>query len=651
MQETQRDSVNALLGNGLFGGGGGGGLDLFKLLRALLRRAWAVVMVGVVFAAAGYFFAKATYVPTYIEKATVEFTSTKYIKVADATGKEELVTVVVPYENNDIARYSLLMKSDAMLYSLAQNLNNEYSVAALRNSMTLTETSVSGIFGLEVTGGDPVFCSRVMDALLDVFPDYMRTSASTINIRLINYPETPVVNNSDNSVKIAFLAFMAGALLIALIVVLVEIFSDTVKDIDDIRNKTNAAVIGSIPYVGKSTGLINKKPLFTGGLLITDEDKVSFAFIECIKSIRTKIENLSANKGFKAFIVTSTYENEGKTTVAINIAASLAQKGKSVLLMDADLRKPAILRTIGVKYDDKSGLIPIIKGESTYQESIKYVKSLGLFILPSGGITQKSSEVLDADKVRQVIEQARKEFDFIIIDTPPSRVVSDSMVISTLADSLIFVIRKDHAKIADINETLEEIAGTNIDIAGAVFTMNDEESRGRILNKGGSGVSRYYKRYYRYGGKYGYGSGKYGYGSGSYGYGSGSYGYGSGSYGYGSGGYGYGSGGYGYGSGGYGYGSGGYGYGSGGYGYGSGGYGYGSNGYGYGYGYGYGLFGRKRKKQQQQIQRAKAAEAQNQEKPDEENGAPQEPNGEAAAPEKQNRNDKNQNPNEKNKKK
>ena len=607
MQENQRDSVNSLLGNGLFGGGG---LDLFKLLRALLRRAWAVVMVGVVFAAAGYFFAKATYVPTYVEKATLEFTSTKYIKVADATGKEELVTVVVPYENNDVSRYSMLMKSDAMLYNLSEKLKNEYSVGMLRDAMTLTETAVSGIFGLEVSGLDPTFCSKVMDALLDVFPDYMRTSASTINIRLINYPSAPTINNSDNSVKIAFLAFMAGALLIALIVVLVEIFSDTVKDIDDIRNKTNVAVIGSIPYVGKSTGLINKKPLFTGGLLITDEDKVSFAFIECVKSIRTKIENLSANKGFKTFIVTSTYENEGKTTVAINIATSLAQKGKSVLLMDADLRKPAILRTIGVKYDDKSGLIPIIKGESTYQESIKYVKSLGLFILPSGGITQKSSEVLDADKVRQVIEQARKEFDFIIIDTPPSRVVSDSLVISALADSLVFVIRKDHAKLSDINETLEEIAGTNIDIAGAVFTMNDDESRGRILNKGGSGISRYYKRYYRYGdSKYGYGSGKYGYGSGSYGYGSGSYGYGSGSYGYGSGSYGYGSGSYGYGSGSYGYGSGGYGYGSGGYGYGSGGYGYGSNG-GYGYGYGYGLFGRKRRKQQQQMQREKEAAAQ-----------------------------------------
>ncbi|HBL40065.1 MAG TPA: hypothetical protein DDY98_00225, partial [Ruminococcaceae bacterium] len=535
MQEDQRNSVNALLGNGLFGNGGsGGGLDLFKLLRALLRRAWAIVMVGVVFAAAGYFFAKASYVPIYTVSATIEFTSTKYIKVADATGKEELVTVVVPYENNDINRYSTLMKSDAMIYALADKLNNDYNVVELRNAVVLGETGVSGIFSLTVTNIYPEFCSRTMDAVLDVFPDYMRTSASTINVRLINYPSSPAISNSDNSVKIAFLAFMAGALLIALIVVLVEIFSDTIKDIDDIRNKTNVPIIGSIPYVGKSTGLINKKPLFTGGLLITDEDKVSFAFIECVKAIRTKLENLSANKGFKTFMVTSTYENEGKTTVAINIATSLAQKGKSVLLIDADLRKPAVLRTIGVKYDDKSGLIPIIKGESTYQESIKYVKSLGLFILPSGGITQKSSEVLDADKVRHVIEQARKEFDFIIIDTPPSRVVSDSMVMSSLADSLVFVIRKDHAKIADINETLEEIAGTNIDIAGAVFTMNDEESRGRILNKGGSG-SRYYKRYYRYGGKYGYGDGKYGYGSGGSGYGSGSGGYG---YGYGSGGYG-----------------------------------------------------------------------------------------------------------------
>ena len=482
MQERTNETANALLGNGLFNPGSN--FDVVRLVRALIRRLWAIVMVGVIFATGGYFFAKATYVESFKVSSTLQFTTTKYIKVSDENGKEELVTVVVNYENSNTDYYRFLLKGDVMVNRLVEATGRKYSAGQIKNAITVSDPGVKGFFGLEVVGTDRDFCSEVMDAIIDTFPDYLRSSASTLGIKLVNYPTDPVVNNSDNAVKIAFVMFILGAALIVGIVLVVEVFSDTVKNADDIRNKTMANVIGAIPYVGKSTGLINKKPAFTGGLLITDEEKVSFAFVECFKSIRTKIEGLYNNKGYKTFIVSSTYENEGKTTVSINIACSLAQKGKSVLLIDADLRKPAVLRTIGVKYDDKAGLIPIIKGESTYKESIKYVKSLGLFLLPSGGITQKSSEVLDADKVREVIEQARREFDYIIIDTPPSRVVSDSLVMATLADAMIFVIRKEHAKLSEINETLEEIAGTNIDIAGAVFTMNDEESHGKILNKG-----------------------------------------------------------------------------------------------------------------------------------------------------------------------
>ena len=176
--------------------------------------------------------------------------------------------------------------------------------------------------------------------------------------------------------------------------------------------------------------------------------------------------------------------------------------------------------------------------------------------MPTGGISLKSTEVLDTDKVKAVIEQARKEFDYIIIDSPPAHVVSDSLVIAPLADGIIYNIRRDYAKVSEINRTLDEIRGADIDIIGAVFTMSAGEEN-----------SRYYRRkgYLRYGGYYGrygrYGRKKKNSSGGGYGYG---YGYGSG-YGYG------------------GYGYGGYGYGNG-YGY---GYGYGS-GYGYGGGYGYG---------------------------------------------------------------
>lgn len=496
-------------------------IDLVRLINVLWQKIWAIILVGVIFATGGFFFSKVTYVETYAVKSTLEFTTTKYIKVADATGKEELVTVVVNYEGTDNDRYQFLLKSDIMINRIIEATGSKYSSEELKEAVSIVDANPkennddsSGFFDITVSSHDPQMCSDVMKAIIDVFPDFIRSSSSTLGIRLVNYPEAPEVDNSDNAVRNAALAFIIGAVLVAGLAVVVELYNNTVKTADDIRNITGTPILGSIPYVAKNTGIIKKHNAPMGGLLITDEDKVSFAFVECFKSIRTKIEGLSNNKGYKTFLVSSTYENEGKTTVAINIACSLAQKGKSVLLIDADLRKPAIMRTIGVKDDDKSGLIPIIKGKSTYKDSIKYVKSLGLFLLPSGGITQQSSEILDADKVREVIETARNEFDFVIIDTPPARVVSDSLVISTLADAMIFVVRKDHAKISEISETIEEITETGIDIAGSVMTMNENESRGRILNKN-YGMRNRRNKYSGYG--YGY-SGKYSKDAYGYGY-------------------------------------------------------------------------------------------------------------------------------------
>jgi Mrp family chromosome partitioning ATPase len=122
------------------------------------------------------------------------------------------------------------------------------------------------------------------------------------------------------------------------------------------------------------------------------------------------------------------------------------------------MRKPAILKVLGLKETDEFGLIPIIKGESTYAESIKYIKSVGIFVLSSGGCTMKSTEMLDIEKVKTVFDQAREEFDYIIIDTPPARVVTDAMVIAPLVDALIFAVRSDYAKINHINDTIEELS-------------------------------------------------------------------------------------------------------------------------------------------------------------------------------------------------
>ena len=542
-------------------------LDFGRLAKNMISKLWVMLLVGAIFAGAAFSVAKATYVETYRSSMTLGFMTTQYVIVKDYSNSKDSTPQYKQETKfsagNQIAYYQYLIKGSEMLSTIqktlaADEVGKEYDISFIENSLSIEDTGIDGFFRINVTSTDQGYCERALQVVLEKFPEYVQSYDNTISIKLIKNPTAPSVANSDDATKKATYGFALGAAIVAFIIFIITITTNTVLSLENMRRDINVTVLGSVPLLEKKSGLFNqKKKSPQGSLLITDTAKVSFSFVESFKSIRTKLENVKAEKGQKVFVVTSTYEDEGKTTVAVNIACSLAQKGKSVLLIDSDLRKPAVLHAVGVKSDTKYGLIPIIKGTSTYVDSIKFIKSLGIFVLPTGGISLKSTEVLDTDKVKAVIEQARKEFDYIIIDSPPAHVVSDSLVIAPLADGIIYNVRRDYARVSEINRTLDEIRAADIEIIGAVFTMSAGEEN-----------SRYYRRkgYLRYGGYYGRYGRKRKNRSGGYG-------------GYGYGGYGYG---------GYGYGGNGYGYGYG-YGYDNGyGYGYGGNGYGYGYGYGYG---------------------------------------------------------------
>lgn len=541
------------VGKNIYYNESGSTLDMARLAKNLLSKLWAIVLAGAIFAGAAFAIAKATYVEMYRASTTLGFMETNYVIVKDYSNSKDGGTQYKPetkfYSKGEVAYYQYLIKGSEMLYKIQKTLaedevGNEYDLDFIANSLDVVEIGIAGIFQINVTSTDQGYCERALKVVLEEFPEYVQSYDNTITIKVVKDPTSPSVCNSDDATTKAIYGFIVGALIVAFVVFIMTITTNTVLTLDSMRREINVNILGSIPLLEKKTGLFNqRKKTPQGSLLITDSSKVSFSFVESFKSIRTKLENIKAEKGYKVFVVTSTYEDEGKTTVSVNIACSLAQKGKSVLLIDSDLRKPAVLHAVGVKSDTNYGLIPIIKGTSTYVDSIKFIKSLGIFVLPTGGISLKSTEVLDTDKVKAVIEQARREFDYIIIDSPPAHVVSDSLVIAPLADGIIYNVRRDYARVTEINRTLDEIRSADIPIIGAVFTMSAGEEN-----------SRYYRRkgYLRYGGYYGRkkkrsgGYGGYGYG---YGYGN-NYGYG----GYGYGGYGYGNG-YGYGGYSYGYGS------------------------------------------------------------------------------------------------
>ncbi len=553
------------VGKNIYYNESGPSLDMGRLAKNLLSKLWIMLLVGAVFSGAAFAIAKATYVETYRASMTLGFMTTQYVIVKDYSNSKDSSTQYKQEtkfsSGNQLSYYQYLIKGDEMLYNIQKTLasdevGKEYSTSFIENSLSIEDTGISGFFQVNVISTDQGYCERALQVVLKEFPEYVQSYDNTVSIKVVKNPTAPVIANSDDATTKAVYGFAVGAAIVAFIIFIITITTNTVLTLDNLRRDVNVTILGSVPLLEKKSGLFNqKKKTPQGSLLITDTAKVSFAFVESFKAIRTKIENIKAEKGYKAFVVTSTYEDEGKTTVSVNIACSLAQKGKSVLLIDSDLRKPAVLHAVGVKSDTRYGLIPIIKGTSTYVDSIKFIKSLGIFVLPTGGISLKSTEVLDTDKVKAVIEQARKEFDYIIIDSPPSHVVSDSLVIAPLADGIIYNIRRDYAKVSEINRTLDEIRAADIEIIGAVFTMSGGEENSRYYRrKGYLRYGGYYGRYGRYGRKKKQSSGGYGYG----GYGYGGYGYGGyGGYGYGND---YGYGGYGYG--GYGYGGYGYGYGN-----------------------------------------------------------------------------------------
>jgi len=487
-------------------------IDIDRVGGALLRKLWLVLLVAVLLASLFYFYAKTTYVENYVSSATLAFTTTTYITEKDETGKDiGVIKQKTPYSDKDVDRYQFLLKSDIMVQKVYNALGDKYSKSEIENSLSVAGTSITGIFIVNVKNSDKTFCEDAINVVIETFPDYLKGFDTSLGIDVIKHPKPPVVFNQDGASKKAFYGFVIGASLVIIIIFISEVLSDTVKQIDDIREKTNTRFLGSIPTIeGKKRFLHKKEP--KRNLLLTDESQVNFSFIESFKAIRTKIENIASEKGYKLFVVTSTFENEGKTTVAINLACALAQKGKSVLLVDCDLRKPSIMRMVGIKEEEKSGLIQIIKDQSSYADAIKFIKPLGIFILPSGGISPKSTEVLDADKVRDVLNKARAEFDFVIIDTPPAHVVADCLVVAPLADAMIFTIKRDYAKISDINDTLEEISSTDIDIVGSVLTMSNQEGSSRYFSRRGSLYyyrhrRGYYKGYYQGYRPYGYEAG------------------------------------------------------------------------------------------------------------------------------------------------
>lgn len=235
-----------------------------------------------------------------------------------------------------------------------------------------------------------------------------------------------------------------------------------------------------------------KEPLnkfSNASLLIKDRP---FLYKEAYKQLRTNLSFVLQDD--KVVVVTSAIPEEGKTSVAINLAITLAEAGTKVLLIDCDLRNPCIHRRLRMQKTESGGLSELLSGRAKVSEVVQTYAKGGFSVLPAGSVPPNPAELLGSRRMKLLIDGMRKYYDCIICDAPPVTVVTDAAVVSQHCDGSILVVRQDFASRDDVRAAKQSLSVVGSKVLGVIFNQYD------AYQDAAKRKSRYgYYGYYGYG--------------------------------------------------------------------------------------------------------------------------------------------------------
>lgn len=207
-------------------------------------------------------------------------------------------------------------------------------------------------------------------------------------------------------------------------------------------------------------------------LQIVASGEAPFAYVEAYKSLRTNLKFITNTSGASSFVITSAVPEESKSNTAINLAITLAQDGKRVILVDCDLRKPVLHKYMKTTRGRK-GLTNVLAGEVELENSIIKFADVNIYALVAGIIPPNPTELLSSPAMEEVINKLKEQYDYVILDAPPVSVVTDAAILGNLVDGALLIIRSKYAAIDAIKLAKKKLEEVGVKIFGVVITRYD----------------------------------------------------------------------------------------------------------------------------------------------------------------------------------
>lgn len=391
---------------------------------------------------------------------------------------------------------------NAEVQRLAANIRNEYELARARQeAVERTLREVTGATDLDNTKAITLReLERSAAVNKSLFEDFLQRARVTQeqstfearDARVITPALPPGIPTSPKKTQIMLVALILGLMAGAGGAYTLELFNagfTTPRQVEDLL---------ALPLLA-SISKMEARDLSVDGARLTIPEyplaKPLSRLSEAFRSLRSAIQMSDVDNPPKVLQFTSTVPGEGKSTLALGLAGSAAQAGLKVLIIDGDLRHPSASRYFDA--DKKTGLVEYLVGEAELKSVVLYSDRMKLWFLAAGGKTQNPPDLLASERLKALVAALRREFDLVIIDTPPMGPVVDPLIVSHLVDKVIFVVRWASTAREMVLHSIERLAGHK-KVAGIIFNQvidSQAQKYGKYAYSYYYG-GRYYKKYY-----------------------------------------------------------------------------------------------------------------------------------------------------------
>lgn len=443
----------------------------------LLRDRWVTVCVTALTVVLGTIIFTLLQTPLY-QASTRLFVSTSGSSINDIYQGNR-------FSQERVISYTELIKGATLGQRTIDKLDLKMSTDDFRKKITAVAKMNTVLIFVDVTDASAVRARDIANTLSDEFVLMVREletprPGATPDARVIveqraTIPDKPV---SPKKTRNIVTGFGFGLMMGIFLAFLRERIDNTLKDQEDLENVTGVGVVGTIP-LDKSSKI----------LPVIEFETENSAISEAFRKLRTNLQFLTVDNPPRVIVLTSSVPNEGKSTTSINIALAIAEAENSVALIDGDLRRPSIAKYLGLP--DAVGLSTVLSGGVPLADALQATKYPNLTVLAAGPTPPNPSELLGSQSAKNLINDLRDKFDYVIIDSPPVLAVTDAAILTANSDGALLLAKFGATKTDQVAHSVGNLAKIGAKLLGSVLVM--VPTRG-LSNYYGYGYS--YVRYY-----------------------------------------------------------------------------------------------------------------------------------------------------------